>query len=643
MHKASILIVEDEAIVAEDLAVKLNRLGYKISAITARGEDAINLAREGRPDLVLMDIRLAGFMDGIEAADQIRRECNLPVIYLTAHSDSATLQRAKITEPFGYILKPFEKRELETYIEVALYKHQAEQKLREDEQRYRLFFERNPDGVFSLDSAGRMFVANPACEVITGYTPGELTQMTFMQLCAPDHLADAMEHLQRALREFSYAQLETFLIRKDGRPIEVWVAGEAILMSGKGVVLHCTAKDITERKRSEEQRIILSKLESTGILAGGLAHDFNNLLTATLLHLDLVQAGVKSGRDVMFFVERIRESALAAQDLTKQLISFAKGGMPVRRPACLAELIHASVRMSLSGSNVRGEISIEEDLYWANVDRGQIGQVLRNLGLNARDAMPEGGVVCVQAQNVTLPFEGGPALPAGNYVCVAVVDQGQGIPAEVLPKIFDPYFSTKPRGADKGMGLGLTICHTIVKNHGGTITVKSQPGIGATFQFYLPACEKPRPVRLQSRITVLPVQFRGSERILVMDDEACMRVAVASALEGRGFQVATAQDGQEAVKLYETARNQGCPFDLVILDLTIRGGMGGRETMQALLKMNPEVKAIVMTGYSEDPVLLRPECYGFIAGIEKSFDVDQLIEVIARVLETDLAVSTRRL
>jgi len=264
MSKTTILIVEDEEIVAADLASKLARLGYEVRGSAARGEEAVGLARELQPNLVLMDIHLKGPMDGVAAAEVIRRQSDLPVIYLTAHSDRATVQRAKLTEPFGYILKPFEELELETHIEMALYKHRIERELRQSEERYRLLFDRSPDGVFVVDAAGRFVVANPACEIISGYSAAELLRMTFMDLCAPDQLARTVEVFHRAVNGLESLQLETALARKDGRRAEIWVVGDP-LVEGRKTRLHCTVRDITERKKKEGELRLLSTAVASAV------------------------------------------------------------------------------------------------------------------------------------------------------------------------------------------------------------------------------------------------------------------------------------------------------------------------------------------------------------------------------------------
>ena len=299
MSKTTILIVEDEAIVAADLANKLVQLGYEISGTTASGEEAVDLAQRLRPKLVLMDIRLGGAMDGVEAAGRIRQDCGRPVIFITAHSDRATLRRAKLTEPYGYILKPFEELDLETHIQMALYKHQAETQLRQSEERYRMLFDRNPDGVFAVDASGRFLAANPACEGMSGYSLAELLQKRFAEVCAPDQAAATTEEFERVWRESGRLQLETAFLRKNGARVEVWIAGEPILADGRTVAVHCTARDITARKRADDA---LRFLVACGSVASG--EDFFQALArylARTLSMDLV------------CVDRLEPSLLAAR------------------------------------------------------------------------------------------------------------------------------------------------------------------------------------------------------------------------------------------------------------------------------------------------------------------------------------------
>jgi CheY-like chemotaxis protein len=400
-----------------------------------------------------------------------------------------------------------------------------------------------------------------------------------------------------------------------------------------GEACRVAVTDITERKRGEADRLILNKLESTGILAGGIAHDFNNLLTVILLNLELAQSLDLSDQKLARYLEEAMEACSSASSLTAQLVTFAKGGAPVRKAMLLSGLIQESVRPALSGSNVRCEFSLAEDLWMAEVDAGQIGQVIRGMVLNAREAMPRGGVVFVRAENVVLGDQEELSLPAGEYVQVSIADEGVGMAKDVLSKIFDPYFSTKQRGDQKGMGLGLTICHTVVQKHGGAIAVKSEMGVGTTFDIYLPAARKLSGAEKASAPPGVP----RHGKVLVMDDEQALRKVLGLMLTGLGHEVDLAEDGQMAIDVYKKAKSLGRHFDVVILDLTVREGMGGQETIQALLKVDPAVKAVAMSGYIQDPVIQEPERHGFKCALAKPFNIETLQEILSRVMGSKAA------
>ena len=277
---------------------------------------------------------------------------------------------------------------------------------------------------------------------------------------------------------------------------------------------------------------------------------------------------------------------------------------------------------------MRCEFSLAEDLWPAEVDAGQIGQVIRNMVLNAREAMPQGGVVSVRAENVVLDSHGQLSLPPGEYVRVSIADQGAGVAKDVLPKIFDPYFSTKQGGKQRGMGLGLTICHAVVQKHEGAIAVESAVGVGTTFHIYLPAIRRSG----GEEKAAAPAGVSRPGLVLVMDDEDAVKTVVGLTLKGLGHEVELAENGEMALEVYQKARSLGRHFDVVLLDLTVRGGMGGQETIQALLKIDPSVKAIAMSGYAQDPVILEPERHGFRGGLAKPFTGDQLKEILARLM-----------
>jgi CheY-like chemotaxis protein len=394
-----------------------------------------------------------------------------------------------------------------------------------------------------------------------------------------------------------------------------------------GEACRAVVTDVRERNRMEAERLILNKLECTGILAGGIAHDFNNLLAVIVLDVELALASWGGGGETGSLLEEAMRTALTARGLTQQLITFSKGGVPVRRPTHLAATIRDAVRLGLSGSRVRWEFDLAEDLWRADVDGDQIGQVVRALVLNAREAMPGGGVIRVRAWNEVRFEADGASVPAGDYVRVSVADHGTGIAPEVLPRIFDPYFSTKERGDQKGMGLGLTICHSIVRRHGGVIGVETVVGEGSVIHVHLPRHMEGGVDRVVSagESGVWP------RRVLVMDDDAPLRAVVGSWLRRMGHEAHLVADGGRAIEAYAAAIAAGRRFDAVLLDLTVRGGPGGVETVKALRVIDPGVIAIVMSGYADDPVLQDPLVHGFRAGLAKPFVGEGLREVFSRV------------
>jgi two-component system cell cycle sensor histidine kinase/response regulator CckA len=483
-----------------------------------------------------------------------------------------------------------------------------------------------PVGFLTLDRKGTIREANLTSASLLGIERSRLVNRR-LGLCVSAADLPAFNAFLTRVFETKARHFCEVTLPKEGKPPVAVRIEAAVAASGQ----ECRAAldDITEHKRAEEDRLILNKLESTGILAAGIAHDFNNLLTMILLNLELAQTLIPPGEELAHHLEQAKQAGLMATGLTQQLVTFAAGGAPIRKLTCLSEVIQDSVRLAASGSRLRCDFSLAEDLWPAEVDAGQIGQVIRNLVLNAREAKPAGGVISVRAENVVLGPSGNPSLPPGDYVRVSVTDWGGGISKEVLPKIFDPYFSTKQRGTQKGMGLGLSICHTVIQKHGGAIAVESEPGVGATFRLHLPASRKLLPKEKAS----VPAGVLGKRKILVMDDEEVVRKLVRRLLQQMGHEVEMAEDGQSAVAAYERAKDQGHPFDAVILDLTIRDGVGGQETIRELLKIDPAVKAIVVSGYSNDPALLEPERYGFKGVLRKPFDRHSLRTVLARVLE----------
>ncbi|WP_342348321.1 PAS domain-containing protein [uncultured Nitrospira sp.] len=390
------------------------------------------------------------------------------------------------------------------------------------------------------------------------------------------------------------------------------------------------AQDVTERKKWEEERLRGAKLESLGLLAGGLAHDFNNLLTAILGQLSLAKFTLDSSSPLFNRISEAEHASLRAQDIARQLLTFSKGGAPVKKTVLLQEIIKENVQLVLSGSNVRPIFNVADDLWPVTIDAGQICQVIHNLVINARQAMEDGGECIIQAHNVKGDMVehsdfGQMTLHAQDWVEIRFKDKGVGISKENLEKIFDPYFTTKSTGS----GLGLATSYSIVRNHGGVLTVNSALGEGSTFSLFLPAIPiQEMAYEVQERRVKM-----GHGKILIMDDEIQIRKVLGEMVETCGYSYETAKDGEEALRNFFEAWEVGSPFSAVILDLTVPGGLGGKEVLSRLLTIDPQVKAIVVSGYSNDPVLANYQEYGFKGRVAKPFNLVDLSVVLQSVLE----------
>lgn len=495
----------------------------------------------------------------------------------------------------------------------------AEEELRESEKRFRLLTEAAFDGI-ALSENGIFLEVNKAFAEIFGYKPEEMVGMHVSHLVAPTYLNDVMKKIASGYDK----PYECVCINKDGKLFPVEVCGKTVPYKER--TLRLTAiRDISERKRFEYELLKSEKLDSIGMLAGGIAYDFNNILTAILGYISLSKMDSEPASTLFKQLDNAERATLRAKDLTQQLLTFSKGGVPVKTLTSIKEIIKDSASFALRGSKIRCDLELADDLWAIEADEAQISQAINNLTMNAQQAMPAGGIMSITAENVLLHKNDNLPLQKGRHLRITISDQGHGILKELFPKIFDPYFTTK----EKGSGLGLTVVYSIIKNHGGYINVESEPGAGTTFTIYLPAS----PQQIRKKKVSADKIFSGKGRILVMDDNKMVRDVLGDILKYSGYNVDFSRDGTEAIELYRKALESEQPFDVVIMDLTVPGGKGGKEALQELLTIDPKAKAIVSSGYSTDPVMAHYEEYGFIDVITKPYKSTEISKKLHRILE----------
>lgn len=506
--------------------------------------------------------------------------------------------------------------------------------LRQNEKKYRNLTECINRGV-ALVQDGFIKEVNRRFLSMGGYSLDEIFGHPWNQFIQPTQ-ADAVT---KPLFEYRWPTsdiVESYkgqLQHKKGHSIAVEINKTPLSHQENQTILYIIS-DISDRLKIESQLLNARKLESIAALSGGIAHDYNNLLAVIIGNISLVQSLTPEDK-VQSLLHEALEASNIAKELTQRLITFSKGGSPLRKVESLANLLLSATEFTLSGSNIRCDFAIAPDLWPVMIDKTQIGQALHNIVINACEAMPDGGKIEVRAENIC-GHDYGKGDDKDNWVRVDIRDQGCGIPDDLLEKVFDPYFSTKEMGTQKGMGLGLSIAYSIIEHHDGHIEVASRIKTGTTFSIFLPSAEESAcalPDTTPAH-TGTPKQkaIRGQGHILVMDDEDLVRELVGNILTHLGYTVSFSENGDQALEQYAKRLKERRPFDAVILDLTIRGGMGGRETMTKLLDLNPEVKVIVSSGYSQDPVMADHAHFGFKGVVVKPYDMYALSKVLHDVL-----------
>lgn len=631
-----VLVVEDEIITARDIENKLTGLGYEVSAIVSSGEEALRVVAQLSPGLVLMDIILEGNMDGIEAARQIKEQFDIPVVYLTAHSDIETLHRAKITEPHGYIVKPVTKRELTVVLSIALYNHKMEtDKRRNLEHRYKRLLESITDYIYTVDvENGRPVKTThgPGCAGVTGYTTEDYAADPYLwyEMIHEEDRGKALDYAEKALSG-EYVQTFTHRIIHENGGIR-WVSNTIVpnfdehrrLIAYDGLV-----KDITAQRVLEEQLRQSQKMEGIGQLAGGIAHDFNNILTVMIGFTEVALMSLEPGHRVRPLLEEVVGAAHRAASLTHQLLAFSRKQALDMKPVNINSIIRNlnKLILRLIPEDIRFELALCPDLLTVLADSSQIDQILINLASNARDAMPLGGSLIIETGTTEIDEEfikGHNFGSPGTYAFIRIRDTGTGIDAETQKKIFEPFFTTKQLG--HGTGLGLAVVYGIIKQHKGYITVDSGPGPGAEFTLYLPLARAGVDVEKPGE---LPPPEGGSETILLADDDPAVRTVLSRILEDNGYDVIQAVDGEDAVDKFMENKYQ---IGLLVFDV-IMPKKNGQDAYVAIKEKKQDIKALFLSGYTADMLQQKGITEAGCEVITKPVSPDDLLRKVREVLD----------
>ncbi|MCI0487429.1 MAG: response regulator [Blastocatellia bacterium] len=629
MLNSRIMIVEDENITAMDIEEMLIGLGFD-TTLASSGQEAVRKAKDSTPDLVLMDIVLPGAIDGIEAAEQIHANLGIPVVYMTAYSDTSTLQRARKTEPLGYLLKPLKERELLATIDMALYKHSMERRLKESEERYRRIIETAEEGVWITGADNETTFVNRKMAEMLGYSVEEVLGRPIFEFMDEEWRKVAEMNLEER-RKGVGGRFDFKYRRKDGT--DLWTIRSTTPMfddRGKYIGVLAMITDITERKHLEQQFLQSQKMESIGRLAGGIAHDFNNLLTAIMGYSQMILARLKESDPMREEVQEIERASRRAASLTSQLLAFSR--KQILQPKVLdLNIVVANMEkmlLRLISEDIELVTKLDASLGRVKVDPGQIEQVMVNLAVNARDAMPKGGKLIVETTNVELD-EGYArkhmAVRPGPYVMLAISDTGSGMDEETQSRIFEPFFTTKEQG--KGTGLGLSTVYGIVEQSGGNIWLYSEPGRGTTFKVYLPCIDEPAGT-LDAHASAVE-SFRGSETILLVEDDEAVRKLTRQILEMNGYTVLEAGNAGEALAVCQQHTE---PIDLMITDV-VMPGMSGHELAERLALTGRELKVLYMSGYTDNAIVRHGIMDEDTTFLQKPFTPDSLARKAREVLE----------
>ncbi|MBZ5622268.1 MAG: response regulator [Acidobacteriia bacterium] len=590
-----ILVVEDEGLIAADIQRRLARLGYPLPAIASSGAEAIQCARSTPFDLVLMDIRLKGGMDGIATAQALKAESDTAVVYITAHADPETIDRAKLTEPLGYILKPITDGDLRSVVQISLYKAQMERRLRTSEAWLATTLRSVGEGIIATDTSGEIVCMNPVAEQLTGWSGADAFGCPLMDVFGLFEESQSERAKNPIFDLFAGENRSYTLVSKTGASsiVEVECSENCSADDLLGSIV--VVRDISRRREMEGRLLQSQRMEAIANMAGGLAHDFNNQLTVILGYTEELCERL-SGEDKQQALE-IQQAASMASSITRQLLTLSRRDVARREVLNVNEVI-CEIQPLIShslGKTRTLATDLGTPLGFVRGDRNQLKQVLLNLALNARDAMRGGGELRLESSTLEIDAEGAAARlhRPGPYVRVRVADSGEGMDAATLSHIFEPLFTTKAAGA--GTGLGLSIVHSIILQSGGYISATSEMGHGTTFEILLPCVGTFRGLG----------ETPGSQRsagedptptVLLVEDEDSVRRLMHKLLEREGYQLLEARNGQEAADMAAVYEK---PIDILVTDVVMHG-MTGPELAERLAPLRPDMKVLFVSGYRHD-------------------------------------------
>ena len=635
----TILVVDDNPGLITLIQKYLHREGFT-TVVVQSGSEAMTWLSRHHADLMLLDLQLSD-ISGDHLVQTLEQQHRLPpFIVVTGHGDERLAVKMMKYGARDYVIKDDMLLELLPSIVIHTYEQlqrehrllQAEEELHDERERLAITLASIAEGVITTDISGRVTSMNAVAETQTGWQQvdaiGHLVEKV-VYLVKENELTSREDPVKGVLDSGETLNLiqHLLLISREGIERAVVTSAAPIRRQDKttlGAVL--VLRDMTDRIRADQELVKANKLESLGILAGGIAHDFNNVLTGILGNISLSKISLNPQTEAFNFLAEAEKASLRAKSLTQQLLTFAQGGAPIKNPMALEPMLTESASFALRGTKSQCQFHFPLDLWSVEADKGQLSHVIHNLVINAHQAMPTGGTVTLRGENIIIDAtktECKVALSKGNYVKIIIEDHGIGIPTEYLTQVFDPYFTTKQSGS----GLGLSTAYSVTKNHGGTMTIMSELGKGTHIHLYLPASTTPLIIRDESH----PTSTMGGGKVLVMDDEDSVRVLLEEMLGYLGYEVESVSDGDNAITLYKQAQAMQQGYSAVILDLTIPGGLGGKDTLQQLRQIDPDVRAIVASGYSNDPLLSQYTAFGFLGMVAKPFQLDELSEVLHRV------------